>query len=238
MLQEFNMTDQKPTQIPLPEGFKLQADMDSPYISIDLYCRLVGKLLYYTITRADLQFAVSTVSRFMSEFQQAHLDAALHILRYVKATVDYGILYKNGKSEDLRGYTDADWGSCTDTRRSTGGYVFTLNEGAITWSSKRQQTVSRSSTKSAYRSLSDGAQEAVWLKRLLLELNDTRADILPISCNSTQILSDMKPTQRFKVMIKCDNQGSIKLAKNPIFHARTKHIEIHHHFIREKILDN
>ena len=110
----------------------------------------------------------------MSQPQQAHLDATLHILKYIKATLDYGILYRYKKNEDSRGYTDADWGSCIDIRRSIGGYNFTLNGGEITWSSKRQKTVSRSSTESEYQSLSDGAQEVVWLKKLLLELMKKR----------------------------------------------------------------
>jgi hypothetical protein len=179
MLQELGMKDQKP----LLEGLKLQ-DMNSPYISVELYYRLVGKLLYYTNTRIDLQFAVSIVSRFMSQPQQAHLDAALHILKYIKTTLDYGILYKYKKNEDSRGYTDADWGSYIDTRRSTRGYNFTLNGGEITWLSKRQQTMSGSSTESEYQSLSNGAQEAVWLKRLLLEVKKKEPNTLYISYNN------------------------------------------------------
>jgi hypothetical protein len=98
MLQEFGMKDQKPLQIPLLEELKLLDHMNSPYSSAELYCRLEGKLLYYTNTRVDIRFAISTISQFMSQPQQAHLNAALHILRYIKTTLDYGILYKYGKN--------------------------------------------------------------------------------------------------------------------------------------------
>jgi hypothetical protein len=106
-----------------------------------------------------------------------------------------------------------------------------MGNAPITWQSKRQPTVSRSNIESEYRALSDGTQEAVWIRRLT---NDLGLDAKSITLNTadSKIISNLKPTKMY-----CDNQGAIKLAKNPIFHARTKHIEIHHHFIREKVQD-
>lgn len=141
---------------------------------------------------------------------------------------------------DLVGFMDADWGACQETRRSVGGYLFVFVGGPISWSSKRQTTVSRSSTESEYKSLSNGAQESVHLSRLLNELPITDELRVPIHCSSSTTLNNLSeaslPTTQDTHMF-CDNSGAIKLAKNPVFHARSKHIEISHHFVRERVLN-
>ena len=122
--------------------------------------------------------------------------------------MDCGILYKTAMPIRLVGYTDADWAGHKADRRSTSGFVFSLGSGAISWSSKKQPTVALSSTEAEYRGATMAACEAVWLKR---------------------ILKDLAP-------LYCDNMSSIYLARNPVFHARTKHIKVHYHFIRERVL--
>jgi hypothetical protein len=144
--------------------------MNSPQVDPSHYCRIVGKLIFLTTTRPDLAYAVGTVSRYMSAPQQAHLDAINHILRYVHKTLDYGLNYKFGHSSLAEGFTDADWAQCLETRRSTSGYCFLMAGSAITWQSKLQLTVAKSSTEAEYVSLSSGTSEAVWLTRLLAEL--------------------------------------------------------------------
>ena len=117
-------------------------DTHFPPINSSYYYKLVGKLIFQTITRIDLAYAVSMVSSFMAKPQQAHLDAALHILYYIKGTLDHGILYNVGTHFKVSGFTDADWGSYLDTRRSMDAYVYTLGGGPISWQSKKQFIVS------------------------------------------------------------------------------------------------
>ena len=128
--------------------------------------------------------------------------------------MDYGIVYKSNTPIQLEGYTDADWAGYKADRRSTSGFVFSLGSGAISWSSKKQPTVALSSTEAEYRGAAVAACEAVWLKRILKDLG------VPITA---------------PIRIHCDNMSSIHLARNPVFHARTKHIEVHYHFIRERV---
>ena len=237
LLQEFGMHHSKPAHVPLPHGLRLLTDMNSPPTNLHHYCKLVGKLIFLTTTRPDLSYAVSIVSKYMATPQLAHLDAVKHILRYLQHTSDYGLLYKHQAPTGLRsihGYTDADWATCPETRRSTGGYLFSLAGASITWQSKRQQTVSRSSTESEYVALSTCSQEAVWLGRLLTEfglLQNFSRPTVPTKSATTSSTSISMP-----IPVSCDNQSMIKLAKNPVFHARTKHIEVCHHFVRECVL--
>jgi hypothetical protein len=116
----------------------------------------------------------------------------------------------------MNGYCDADWGGDADRRRSTTGYVFFMGKGAVSWNSKRQPTVALSTTEAEYMSASQSAKEAVWLR---------------------QLMADVGCVQEDATTIMCDNQGCIALAKNPKPHSRTKHIDVQHHFIREKIED-
>jgi hypothetical protein len=164
----------------------------------------------------------------MSNPQQAHLDAVLHILRYLRGTLDYDIMYKHSGHSIIRGFIDADWGSCPKTRRSIGAYIFTLANGPISWASKKQLTISCSSTEAEYRALSDRAHEAVWLFRMLYELQNSHHPLVPIQHENSEVSSNLSSST--SLHINCDNQGAIKLVKNLVFHAKTKHIEIHHHW--------
>ncbi|KAL6342786.1 hypothetical protein AAG906_016621 [Vitis piasezkii] len=139
-------------------------------------------------------------------------DATIH----VKGTIDYGLLYKKGEDCKLVGYRDADYAGDHDTRGSTTGYVFMLGSGAISWCSKRQPTVSLSTTEAEYRAAAMAAQESTWLIRLM---------------------NDLHQLVDYAVPLYYDNQSAVRLAENPVFHARTKHVEVHYHFIREKSED-
>jgi hypothetical protein len=175
------------------------------------YQSLVGSLMYaMTGTRPDLAYAVSQLSQFNARPTSTHLTAAKRVLRYLKGHADLGITY--GDDDDsLNGYCDADWGANED-RKSISGYLFMLGGGAISWSSKKQSTVALSSTEAEYIALVQAAKESIWLQRLLGELGRTERD--------------------HRIMWE-DNQGAIALALNPEYHARTKHIDIQYHFIRE-----
>jgi hypothetical protein len=150
----------------------------------------------------------------------------------VRKTANYGLLYNSHSNAQAQGFTDADWAACHDTRHSTGGYLFKMVGMSITWQSKRQPTVSRSSTELEYIALSTGTHEAVWLTRLLADLNSPT--ILPFHHIGRQVHSNLQATT--SIPMHYDNQSTLKLAKNHVFHARTKHIEVHHHFVCERLL--
>ena len=217
ILQFFHMEDCKHSLTPLHEGLSLSKHSDTPLVDPTLYRMLVGKLLFLTKTRPDLIHAVSVVSRFMQNPQEAHLQAAKHILRYVRRYPDLGLFFKQGEENRLHGYTDADYGQDIDDRISVGAYIFFLGTSPISWNSKKQSSTSRSSCESEYRALAQCTCEAIWLRRLLEEL---------------RILDD-KPTHLF-----CDNQSNIKLSYNPIFHERSKHFEIDFHYTHQKVENN
>ena len=127
-----------------------------------------------TGTRPDLAFAVSKVSQFAANPTQTHLLAAKRILRYIKGTIDYKIHFGSESTDNsitLKGYSDADWGSDPDSRKSTSGYVFIVNAGAVSWSSKQQPTVALSTAEAEYMALAHAMKEAIWLRTLLAELN-------------------------------------------------------------------
>ena len=176
------------------------------------------KLIWLLYTKLDLSFSVGLLSSFMQNPLQFHWQEGLRILRYLCQSPDIGIWYLvgDGTLPVLQGWSDADWGGDPDNWRSASGYVFSLGPGAISWSSKRQPTVALSSTTAEYRAACNATCEAVWLRRLLGELGF--------------------PQQK-KTLVLSDNQRCIAIAKNPVFHARTKHIEIQYHFVREKVLD-
>jgi hypothetical protein len=150
----------------------------------------------------------------MVEPRQEHWVAAKHVLRYLRGTVEYGLRYLGDGEVKLQGYTDSDWaGSATD-RKSTSGCCFSLGSTMISWFSRKQTSVALSSAEAEYMAASTASCEAIWLRKLLAGLFDQELD----------------PT-----VIYCDNQSCIKLSENPVFHDRSKHIEIMYHFIRDRI---
>jgi hypothetical protein len=248
ILQDAGMQYCKPVSVPLPLGFTISENTETPLFDRFTYCHIVGQLLYLTHTRPDISYSVNFVSRFMSKLQEAHWRAVLHILRYISSTIDFGILYRKHTKLSLIGststsapvkveaFTDSDWAACKDSRRSTGGYLFVFAGGSIDWSSKRQGTVSMSTTEAEYRALAEGAKEAVHLKRLLEELNILSNIQVPLNCSDDKALEDLRDAQiptTVDITLNCDNISAIKLARNPVFHARSKHIELHCHYIRE-----
>lgn len=216
LLKKFGMLKCKPISTPMEPNAKMCAHEGKDLEDATMYRQLVGSLLYLTLTRPDISYAVGVMSRYMRNPKTPHLEAVSRILRYVKGTIDYGLLYKKGEDCKLVGYCDADYAGDHDTRRSTTGYVFMLGSGAISWCSKRQPTVSLSTTEAEYRAAAMAAQESTWLIRLM---------------------NDLHQLVDYAVPLHCDNQSAVRLAENPVFHARTKHVEVHYHFIREKVLE-
>ena len=212
LLKKFNMSCCKPTCTPMIINEKLSRNDGAEKVDETIYRKLVGSLIYLTNTRPDLVYAVSVVSRFMSEPSKLHFAAAKRILRYVQGTKSYGVVFQAEKDNKLVGYSDSDWAGSIDDRKSTSGNVFFLGTKPISWSSKKQSTVAMSSAEAEYISASGAACEAVWLRR---------------------ILKDMKQCQTTPTILFCDNLSAIAMTKNPVFHNRSKHIELRHHFIRE-----
>jgi hypothetical protein len=216
LLKKFGMEECKPAATPVDQGTKLLPNEGKP-VEKTKYQALIGGLTYaVTGTRPDLAQALGLVNQFCSNPGVEHWTAAKRILRYIKGTIDYGITFDGNKETEvqLNGYVDADWGSNPNGRKSQSGYLFTLCGGVISWASKKQSVVALSSTEAEYVAASLACQEAVWL-RVLLE--------------------DISFVQNKPTMIKEDNQGAIALSKNPKYHPRTKHIDIKHHFIRDKV---
>ncbi|KAI3731986.1 hypothetical protein L1987_63181 [Smallanthus sonchifolius] len=214
LLTEFPTDDVSSVSSPLPLHIQLKLNeglvLDDPLA----YRRLVGKLNYLTHTRPDLAFAVQFLSQFMSDPRVPHWDAAWHTLRYVKDTCSQGLFFNNDPDMSLSAYCDFDWAACPNTRRSVSGYFISLGDSPISWKSKKQATVSLSSAEAEYRSLRRVTQELTWLNRLFVEFQ----------------IDNLTP-----VPLKCESQAAIHIAKNPVFHERTKHIELDCHFVREKL---
>jgi len=214
-LSKYGMTGCKPISIPLEQNAKLSADEGELVEDTIMYRRIVGSLIYMTITRLDLSYVVGVVSQFMQTPRKPHLDVVRRILRYIKHTLQCGIFYEAKSQLQVHGYMDANWVGNVSDRRSTNGFMFSFGSDAISWSSKKQPTVALSSTEAEYKGVAIATCEVVWLQKLLLDLGQ---------------LVDAH------IVIYCDNISSILLANNPVYHVRTKHIEVHYHFIREKVL--
>lgn len=210
----FHRPFRDPCPSPMVTHLSLSLHDGDPMDNPALYRMIVGALQYATITRPDLAFAVNKVSQFMHSPTTSHWAAVKRILRYINGTLTHGICIKPSTSLTLHAYSDADWAGCPDDRRSTSGFAIFLGPNLISWSAKKQATVSRSSTEAEYRALSLASAELIWMQYLLRELH--------ITCSSPPILL-------------CDNMGATFLAANPMFHARTKHVEIDYHFIRERV---
>ncbi|XP_071699614.1 uncharacterized mitochondrial protein AtMg00810-like [Rutidosis leptorrhynchoides] len=193
---------------------KLSSTNGSPYPNPTLFRSLAGALQYLTFTRPDISYAVQQVCLHMHAPKDSHMLALKRIIRYVKGTISHGLHLTKSNVNSLVAYTDADWGGCPDTRRSTTGYCVFLGSNLISWSAKRQPTVSRSSAEAEYRGVANVVSESCWLRNLLLELH------CPIP----------KAT-----MVFCDNVSAIYLSGNPVQHQRSKHIEMDIHFVREKV---
>lgn len=137
-----------------------------------IYRQLVGSLIYLTTTRPDLAYAVSMLSQFMSKPLESHWNAAKNVLRYLQGTVDYGIIYTDSSDVRLTGFVDSDWAGNVDDHISITCYAFSLGSGVITWSSKKQNIVSLSSTEAEYQAMCAATCEAVWLQRLLQDVGE------------------------------------------------------------------
>ncbi|PNX93517.1 retrovirus-related Pol polyprotein from transposon TNT 1-94 [Trifolium pratense] len=215
IIAEAGLLGSKPVGFPLEQNHHLPLATGTPLQNPDRYRRLVGRLVYLTVTRAELSYCVHMLAQFMHKPLEEHWNAAIRVVRYLKGNPGQGILLKAACDLQLYAWCDSDWAGCPLSRRSLTGWIVFLGNSPISWKTKKQNVVSRSSAEAEYRSMATTTCELKWLKALLLSLGVSHS--LPMR-------------------IYCDSQSALHIAANPVFHERTKHIEVDCHFLRDELL--
>ncbi|WVZ85698.1 hypothetical protein U9M48_032593 [Paspalum notatum var. saurae] len=211
LLKKFKMGDCKPISTPMSTNEHLDADVDGKPVDQSTYRSMIGSLLYLTASRPDIMFSVCLCARFQAAPKESHLTAVKRILRYLKHTPSIGLWYPEGAKLELLGYSDSDFtGYCVD-RKSTSGGCHLLGRSLVSWSSKKQNCVALSTAEAEYIAAGACCAQILYMKQSLLDFG--------VVCGSVTLL--------------CDNESAAKIAKNPVQHSRTKHIDIRHHFLRD-----
>jgi hypothetical protein len=214
LLERAGMSNCKPVATPADTNGKVSASEGNLLADATTYRSIAGALQYLTITRPDIAYAVQQVCLHMHSPRDVHNTMLKRILRYIKGTTALGVQLRTASTPTITAYSDADWAGCPDTRRSTSGFCVFFGDSIVSWSSKRQTTVSRSSAEAEYRAIANAVSECSWLRHLLGELR----------CNIPSA-----------TVVFCDNISSVYMSRNPVHHRRTKHIELDIHFVREKV---
>ncbi|CAN6470472.1 unnamed protein product [Victoria cruziana] len=217
ILHKTGMENCKAISTPCLLNHKMGAKEGKPFYDLTLFRSIVGMLQYLTFTKPDIIYSVNQVSQFMHAPTDVHMEAVKHILKYLKGTLNDGLVYSKD-DQYLDGhrliiYTDADWAGDPDERKFVSGYCIFIGQNVVVWSSKKQKVIARSTAKAEYRAMAAGVADVTWVRHLLEDLNE------PISSS----------------IMFCDNQSAINIARKPILHCRTKHIEIDQHFVRQKV---
>jgi len=215
LLDETGLLGCKPSSIPMDPSQKLNLETGDLLTDVEMYRRLVGKLMYLTFTRPDITFAVHKLCQFTSAPRQPHLTAVYKVLHYLKGTIGQGMFYSANSDLKLKSFSDADWGTCTDSRISVTGFCMFLGPSLVSWKSNKQETVSMSSAESEYKAMSTAVKEMLWLRKLM---NDLWIDASEAS------------------VLYCDNTAAIHIANNSVFHERTKYLDLACHLVRERVL--
>jgi hypothetical protein len=224
VLKRFEMSDSNPNNTPLPNNIALEkaAQIDNTLP----FQQAIGCLSFAAIcTRPDIQYAVNYLARFSACYDCTHWTAVKHLLQYVKGTVDRGIVFaKNDESpkSKLTAYTDADYDSCTLTRRSTTGHGIMWRGFLISWKSKRQRTVALLTTEAEYMAISDAAKHLLWMRRMINLLSQTPMD-------PADVITDMDLFN--------ENNRAVFLSQESAINQRSKHVDIRYHFIRDLVKD-
>ena len=214
MLTKFGMTESKPVSTPMEVNCKISKDEEGKSVDQKLYRSMIGSLLYLTATRPDIMQSVCLVARYQANPKESHMLAVKRILRYIRGTSDYGLWYSRNDGLELVAYSDADWAGCRDDRKSTSGGAFYLGNSCVSWFSKKQESVSLSTTEAEYIAAAAACTQVIWMKRQL-------RDITRVVLGTT--------------VIRCDNQSAINLSKNCVHHSRCKHIDVRYHFLRDRV---
>lgn len=213
-IEEFGLQEAKTASTPMETSYLKEPNDQSNLLQDNhLYRKAIGKLLYIaTITRPDISTAVGILSRKVSKPTKMDWNAVKRVIRYLKGTINKKLKLSARTSHKLTGYVDADWAGDKSDRKSTSGYLFSIGEGLISWTSKKQSSVALSSTEAEYIAAAHASQEVVWLM---------------------QLLSDLGMPQEGPIKIYEDNQGCLALAQTERVNPRTKHIDVKHHFLRD-----
>jgi len=215
ILEKTELLSLKSVDIAMDPNTKLLPNQGEPLSNRKQYRRLVGKLNYLTVTRPDIFFAVTVISQFLNFPCEDNWTAIIRILEYIKGSPGKGLLCGSNNHTKIVCYSYADWAGSPSDKRSTFGYCVSIGGNLISWKGKKQSVVARSNAEVEYKAMASAACELVWLKQLLRELQ----------------FGDVT-----QMTLVCDNQAALHISSNPLFHERTKHIEIDCHFIREKIM--
>lgn len=217
LLQQTGLLAAKPASTLMDPSHSLQCDNASTIVDPTQFRSLIGKLIYLTNSLPDINFSVCRLNQHLVAPTDLHMQATFRILRYLKNALMIGLYFHHNNNMKLTRFSDSDWGTCPITPRSTTSFHFYLGHTLISWKSKKQHTVSCSSSESEYRALENTTCEAIWLKLLLQNFN----------------ISIHQP-----IIIYCENRSAMQIATNSIFHEHTKHIEIDYHIIHDRIQDH
>ena len=218
LVERSGLSDCNVCAVPMESRLKLSKESESPLVDAMEYRSLVGGLRYLMNTRPDITYAVNYVSRFLEKPKEDHRAAVKHLLRYVAGTLDLGVFYRRGRSDghQLIGYSDSDYAGDIDDRKSTSGMLYCLGSSPITWNSGKQKVVALSSCEAEYIAAAYGACQGVSL---------------------AQLLKDLVGGKPGAPILRVDNKSAIDLAKNPVHHERSKHIETKYHYISKSVED-
>ncbi|KAL2240933.1 UNVERIFIED_CONTAM: Retrovirus-related Pol polyprotein from transposon RE2, partial [Sesamum indicum] len=211
IVHDLKLTEARSTATPLPPGFKLTSTLDQPLPQPAMYRRLVGRLLYLNFTRPDISHTVQQLSQFVQSPCKNHWDAATHVVKYLKGSPQKGFFFPAHISSNLVAYCDTDWAFCPNTRKSLAGYCIFLGKALISWKTKKQNIVSRSTAEAEYRAMGTTSCELVWVAALLQDLG------IKVYC---------------PIPFYYDNKAAMHIVSNPVFHERTKHLEIDCRLVR------
>ncbi|KAM1422622.1 hypothetical protein ACFX2I_004733 [Malus domestica] len=214
LLKKAGMESCKPTSTPFKPHTQILASEGTLLPDPSQYRSIVGALQYLTFTRPDLAYSVNMVCQFMTAPTDAHFHLVKRILRYIQGTISYGLCYTKSDNFHINAYSDSDWAADITTRRSLSGFVVYIGSNPVSWQSKKQSIVSRSSTEAEYKALAHCTADVSWIRSVFKDIHQ----FLP------------RPPA-----LHCDNLSALALSSNPVFHSKIKHLDTDYHFVREKV---
>ncbi|KAJ9545264.1 hypothetical protein OSB04_024971 [Centaurea solstitialis] len=215
MLKKFDLTSCTPMKTPMAPPLSLDKDSKGKPVDVTLYREMIGSLLYLTASRPDIMYSTCLCARYQAEPKESHLTAVKRIFRYLKGTPNLGLWYSKDSGFDLTAYSDSDFAGCKIDRKSTTGGCHLLGGKLVSWTSKKQNSVSTSTTEAEYVAAGICCAQVLWLRNQLQDYD----------------------IQLSKIPIFCDNTSAIAIANNPVLHSKTKHIEVRYHFIRDHVMN-